>query len=50
MDIEEEIAQGFDSDAEENIQDISGPLNIDKIKFSKDKIIETLYSYNLIKS
>ena len=48
MEIEEEIAQGFDSDAEDNIQDISGPLNLDKIKFSQDKIIETIY--NLIKS
>ena len=50
MEIGEEIAQGFDSDSEENIQDISCPLNIDKIKFSQDKIIETFQSYNLIKS
>ena len=50
MEIEEEIAHGFDSDDEENIEDISGPLNIDKNKFSQDKIIETLQSYNLIKS
>ena len=50
MEIEEEIAKGFDSETEENIEDISGPLNIDKIKFSQDKIIATLQSYNLIKS
>ena len=50
MEIEEETAQGFDSDAEDNIQDISGPLNLDKIKYSQDKIIETLQTYNLIKS
>ena len=27
MEIEEEIAHGFDSDDEENIEDISGPLS-----------------------
>ena len=50
MEIEEEIAQGFDSENEENNEDISGPLNIEKSKFSQDKIIATLQSYNLIKS
>ena len=50
MDIEEEIAQGFDFENEENNEDISDPLNIDKSKFSQDKIISTLQSYNLIKS
>ena len=50
MEIEEEIAQGFDSESDENNEEISSPVIIDKIKFSQDKIIATLQSYNLIKS
>ncbi len=46
---EKEIANWFETQYEENIENINCPLNIDKTKFIKDKIIENLQTFNLIK-
>ena len=42
MESEKEIANWFESEDEENIENINCPLKIDKTKFIQDKIVENL--------